>query len=181
MMRAFFLLFAIACLPACRTNVALIDTAWGEEVVHRGRIAHVRSARTPIATTRDGYRFVLDLVLENDTNAAWSVRAAELSVRNLGKPEDTEGMSPRIDLPTDCVLVTVPARDDASVRLPICIDCPSGTTAIALERLPLELVFAHDGQTLLRRRVVAGSYSQVGQAARVVFLATAGLVLLSLL
>ena len=181
MRRGSLWLLVLGCLSACRTNVALIDTAWGEELRHQGRIAHVRSARTPIAATPDGYRFVLDLVLENDTDLAWSVRAAELSVRNLGKPEETEGLVPHIDLPTDCVLVTVPARDDASVRLPIRIDCPSATTAIALERLPLELALAHDGQTLLRRRVVAGSYNQIGQAARVVFLATAGLVLLSLL
>jgi hypothetical protein len=171
----------LACLPACRTNVALVDNAWGSELLRQGRLAHVRTARTPIAKDSDGYRFTLDVVFENDTDAPWSVLSADIAVRDLGKPAETVGLTPRIDLPSDAVLVTIPARDDAAVRVPIHIGVPPGTTPIALEQLPLEISIAHKGDLLLRRRVVAGSYSQIGQGVRVVLLATAGLVLLSLL
>ena len=102
-------------------------------------------------------------------------------MRSLGKREDTEGLIPRIDLPVDCVLVTVVARDDAEVRVPIAIDAPPAATAISLERLPLEVTLSQAGQSVLRRKVVVGSFSQPGQAGRVVFLLTVGLMFLSLL
>ncbi|MEZ5965716.1 MAG: hypothetical protein R3F56_17915 [Planctomycetota bacterium] len=174
------LLLGLALLPACRTNIALIDATYGEEVRHAGHIVHLRSARTPIEATASGYRFVLDVVFENATSEAWTVLVSDFALRWQNGDADTE-LTPALDLPADAVLLTVPAVDGVDVRLPIRIEAASHITVTALERRPLELTMQQDGRTLLRRRVVAGSYSQLGQAARVVFLATLGLVLLSLL
>jgi hypothetical protein len=177
------LLFAAALLAGCRTNVALVDDTYGGERQQDRRIMHVRSLRAPLEqldSEKQVYRFVLDLALENDTVEPWQIRTGNFTLRSLAAPDSGVQATARIDLPPDTVLITVPGRNDADLRLPIVIETPLDS-ATDLERAPIELRYAEGKEPMLLRRVVVGSYSQLGQGVRVAALLTAGLVLLSLL
>lgn len=184
MTRALHSLAALcALLCGCRTNVALVDDTYGGERQQGRRLMHVRTVRAPLElldAERQLYRFVLDLALENDTVEPWTVRASGFTLKTLPPIGGGDTATARLDLPSDVVLITVPGRNDAELRLPILVETRAGS-AIDFERAPLELRYQEGEQPMLLRRVVVGSYSQIGQGLRVAGLLTLGLVVLSLL
>lgn len=175
-----FAVLALLTAAACHTDIALVDDSFGYEQVHAGRVIHLRNVRVPLVTATDGrLRFALDFTLENASDEPWVVCIAAFAVGPVTAAEYAPAAT--IELPTDAVLVTVAAHADADVKLPIVLTLAQDTTSYDTERVPLLLTFTDGGIEMLRRRVVVGSYSGVGQVIRVVGLVTGGLLLFALL
>lgn len=178
------IVFVLLLFSACTTNVALVDRNFGHEQIISQRALRLRTQRTSIqeADEHGVFRFFLAFEAFNETAEPWEVKAADFGVKLMPCGDRvctraTIEVAPGIE-----TVVTVPAAGSTRFELPFRIHRTTEgerNRLTDLEPFPIELRVRAPGRDerhlLLCKRLALGSYSQVGQAARMFALFTLAL------